>query len=123
MYSIAFPDMFGTVKTNLVTNHQATSQNLQLLLKSDRGSLFGDPYFGTILKQLIFNPNNIVLQDLVVDEIYTCIQTFMPQLKLTRNDIHLYSNKVDLFVNIQATNILDYQTNLFNIKLTNDSET
>ena len=48
MYSIKFPDMVSGVVTNLVKDHDATAQNLKLMLLSDRGALFGDPYFGTL---------------------------------------------------------------------------
>ena len=44
---------------------------------------------------------------------------FMPQLYLTRNDITITSDKSDIFVNIKCINRLDYQTDLFNINLTN----
>ena len=48
MYSIAWPNMFSGKGTKLVSDHDATVQNLKLMLLSDRGSLFGDPYFGTL---------------------------------------------------------------------------
>lgn len=48
MYSINFPDMVSSVTTKLISDHDATVQNLKLVLLSDRGSLFGDPYFGTL---------------------------------------------------------------------------
>lgn len=49
MYSIKFPDMLSSAKTNLVADKAASLSNLKLLLKSKRGELFGDPYFGTVL--------------------------------------------------------------------------
>ena len=76
--SIQFPKMFNRTSANTVEDHEATSQNLRLLLLSDKTSLFGDPYYGTILKRLMFNQNDIVLQDIVIDAIYTAILQFMP---------------------------------------------
>lgn len=122
MISIAFPDMLSNVRTNLVTDHEATSQNLILMLKSDRTSLLGDPYFGTLLKRMLYEQNSIVLQDLVIDELYTSIITFMPQIRLSRNDITLERVKENIYANIKCTNLLDYQVNLYKIKLTEDSE-
>ena len=122
MISIAFPDMLSNVRTNLVTDHEATSQNLILMLKSDRTSLLGDPYFGTLLKRMLYEQNSIILQDLVIDELYTSIITFMPQIRLSRNDITLERVKENIYANIKCTNLLDYQVNLYKIKLTEDSE-
>jgi len=122
MYSIAFPKMFSSTKTNLTSDHKATSQNLLLMLKSDRTSLFGDPYFGTILKKMLFEQNNIILQDLIIDEIYTSILTFMPQILINRNDIQLESTKAAIYAKVKCTNLIDYKTDLYTIKLTSDDE-
>ena len=78
MNSLAFPNMFSNTTTKVVEGHDATAQNLKLLLLSDRGSFFGDPYYGTVIKQLIFEPNNYILRDIVIDAIYTVILQFMP---------------------------------------------
>ena len=78
MYSIAFPEMFTTATTNLVVDYNATLSNLKLLLMSDKLSLFGDTYYGTNLIQMLFENNNTILKDLLIDDIYTAIATFMP---------------------------------------------
>ena len=67
MYSIAFPDMFSSAKTNLVEDHQASSSNLKLLLGADKTALFGDPQFGTALKKFFYEQNNMILKDLLID--------------------------------------------------------
>ena len=76
MYSINFPKMFTSAKTLLVENHDAILSNLKLLLASDRTALFGDPYYGTELKKFIYEQNNSILKDLVIDEIYETIILF-----------------------------------------------
>ena len=53
MYSIKFPDMLSSAKTNIIENHEATISNLRLMLASWKTSLFGDPYFGTNIKRFI----------------------------------------------------------------------
>ena len=73
MNSIAFPNIFNNTSTRVVSDHEATAQNLKLLLASDRGSFFGDPYYGNIIKSLMFNQNDIILRDIVIDAIYTVI--------------------------------------------------
>lgn len=120
MYSIAWPNMFSSKGTKLVSDHDATVQNLKLMLLSDRGSLFGDPYFGTLWKRLLFDQNNIIIRDIIIDDILTSIQTFMPQLLVQRKDITITSDKYSIYISIKATNLLDYQIDLYNIKLTGD---
>lgn len=118
MYSIAYPNMFSSSSTNLFKDHEATYSNLSLMLRSDKESLFGDPYYGTNLRKVFFAQNNVVLQDLVIDEIYTAIQEFMPQISLSRNDIKVYSSGNNLYATINGTNLIDYITDLYNIQLT-----
>ena len=119
MNSLGFPKIFNNVTTRIVSDTEATKQNLQLLLLSDRGALFGDPYYGSVIKQLIFEPNNYVLRDIVIDAIYTLILQFMPQIKVRRNDITIVQKGIDIFVTIEATNMLDFQTNMYNLNLLN----
>lgn len=118
--SIAFPDMLGNTRTNVLTDDDATSSNLRLLLKSIRKSLYGDPYYGTDLKQVIFSQNGQVVQDLIVDEIYTAINTFMPQLSIDRKNIVVTGDGKDIYATFTATNLLNYSVNLYDIKLTNN---
>lgn len=122
MYSIKFPDMLSNTITNIISDHEATASNLKLLLLSDKYSLLGDPYFGTNIKKLIFEQNNTVLRDLVIDDIYTAIITFMPQLMINRKDITVTSDRAHVYVNIKATNLIDYTTDMYNINLTSSEE-
>lgn len=117
MKSLSFPVMFKNSKTVTKNDKAATMTNLSLLLKSSKGSLFGDPYFGTRLMDLFYAQNNKALNDIVVDEIYTAIIQFMPQLKLTRQDITITRDALSLYVNITATNSLDLSTDMYSIKL------
>nr|DAU00316.1 MAG TPA: lysozyme [Bacteriophage sp.] len=48
------------------------------MLKSTKSSLFGDPYYGTNIKKLLFNQNDSVLVDILIDDIYVAILDFMP---------------------------------------------
>ena len=118
MNSLSFPNMFTSARTVLLKDHEATMTNLKLLLLSDKNSLFADPYFGTELKKVLFEQNNVVLRDLVIDSIYTAIRVFMPQLQLSRNNIKIKSDGVDVIAEIQCINHIDYKTDLFSIKLT-----
>lgn len=106
--SFSFPDLFTSGGTKLKFNKDATSQNLKTLLLSTKQSLLGDPNYGTNLKKLIFNQNDSILRDIVIDDIYTNIQVFLPQIEVKREDIQLISEKNTLYVNIKAKNMLDY---------------
>ena len=55
MNAIAFPNMFSSTTTKVVSGHEAVAQNLKLLLASERGSFFGDPYYGNVIKSLMFS--------------------------------------------------------------------
>lgn len=122
MNSIAFPVMFNNTSTQVVHDYDATLQNLKLLLWSDRKGLFGDPYYGTIIKKLIFEQNNVILKDIVIDAIYTAILQFMPQIKVERKDITIVQSGVSIYVNIRAKNMLDFQVDMYNISLMNYQE-
>lgn len=117
MISISFPNMFSRTVTNTVSNYDATLQNLKMLLWSEKEELFGDPYFGTGLKRYLQDQNDHILRDILIDDIYTAIITFMPQIYLTRKDIKIKSEKAKIIVSIKALNRLDYTTNLYNIIL------
>lgn len=116
--SIAFPNMFMKAKTNIFEDHEATASNLKLMILSEKTSLFGDPYFGTTLKKYLFEQNDVVLRDLVIDSIYTAILQFMPQVLVERKNIKVTSDRTNVYINIKATNLVDYQTDMYNITLT-----
>ena len=62
MNSLAWPQLFnaGGANTLLVSdtseNKAAIKSNIKLLLSSNKQTLFGDPYYGTSLDQLLFEP-------------------------------------------------------------------
>lgn len=118
MQSISFPNIFKRVKTNTVTDHDATAQNLKMLIWSEKGELFGDPYYGTGLKKYLFDQNDAILQDILLDDIYTAIALFMPQVKVNRSDITFNKKENgELSVNIKAINKIDFSPDMYNIVL------
>lgn len=123
MYSFAFPKMFNDTTANLVKDKEAIRSNMLRLLSTERNTLFGDPYFGTLLKKYFFEQANALIVDLLIDELYTTIVTFMPQVYINRKDITIYNSKTTIFAEIRYTYILDNTTDLFTIRLTQgDSE-
>ena len=116
--SIAFPNMFTRTSTNFVTDKEATFQNLKYLILSEKGELFGDPFYGVGLKKYLFDQNDTIIKDLVLDDMYTAIATFMPQLRINRNDLKLRTgDKGEIFVDIRAINQLDFTTDLYSVVL------
>lgn len=115
--SIQFPKMFNRTVTNTVEDYDATLQNLTMLINSEKRGLFGDPYFGTNVKKYMFDQNDAVLADILIDDIYTAVATFMPQLIIERKNIAIINEGTKIIINIQAKNREDFQTNLYNIVL------
>lgn len=120
LYSIDFPNMFSSSSTNLVKDHEATMNNIKTILLSSKYSLLGDPDFGSLLKRRLFEQNDIVLKDLVIDDIYSTILTFIPQVAIKREDIDIESDGIDLIATIKALNLIDSQPDLFKINLTTE---
>lgn len=122
MKSISFPKMFNSNSTKILSDKEATSQNLKNLLMSEVNELSGDPDYGVALRRYFFDQNNYVLRDILIDEIYTKISTFMPQLTIRRKDITITIERATMYVTIKAINNLDFETNMYNIVLLQESE-
>ena len=127
MRSIKFPKMFnsGSTRTWKESEHRkATSQNTRLVLLSERGELFGDPYFGLLIKHFTFDQNNSVLKEHLIDMIYTQLALFIPQIHIERKDIDIIqpkSEKGKVYCKIKGINQLDYQLDTIQLLLL-DSE-
>ena len=120
MYSLSFPEMFKSNGTKLLKDNEATLSNTKLLLASWKNSLFGDPYFGTKLKNFMFSQNDIVLKDLIIDEIFISLQQYIPQITVTRKDIIVESVKDNIYVTINCISKIDSELNTYQISLTSD---
>lgn len=121
MISLGWPNLFSSsCNTELLEDKQAIKTNLILLLNSERSSLYGDPYYGTYLKRYLFEQNSSNLVDLIIDEIYTTIETYIPQIYVSRGDIRLYSNRYELFAQLRVTYRADGTSDLYYINLTNN---
>lgn len=121
MNAIAFPDIFVSSRTKTLSDKEAIFSNLKLLLQSEAGTLYGDPYYGAHLKQVFFAQNSTILQDLIIDEIYTVIKLYIPQILVNRKDIRIEQKDADVVASIKYVNLLNYTNNLYEINLTNDN--
>lgn len=122
MRSIKFPKMFGTSHTEVWQESEykkATEQNLKLTLLSMRGTLLGDPYFGMLLHQYLFEQNSYILRDILIDMVYTQVAIFIPQLKVERRDITIFQDqrRGHLLCQIYGINQIDYTPNTYELIL------
>lgn len=121
MNCIGFPKMFSgnssVVIEDTMTSSAATLQCLRLLLGSEEQTLFGDPGFGIKLRRYLYDQNNYILQDILIDEIYTKITDFFPHVYVDRRDIKIKSIKNKLYVTIPCKNKLTFENSVYNLKL------
>ena len=122
MKSISFPKMISHNYIQTVSDYDATLQNMKLLLGSEKGESIIDPFFGIRWKRYMFEQNNKILMDILIDEIYEQLVIFMPQLIITRKDISLVSDMAKIYVNIKARNQRDFALNKYNLVLFNSQE-
>ena len=120
MKSLAFPKMFNSNSTRIVKDFEATRQNTKLLLKSEQGTLFGDPYFGVRIRKYIFDQNNLILKDIIIDEIYTAIALFLPQLIVNRKDIHISFDRAKMLCYFKGVNQANFEVDSYNLVLYDD---
>ena len=122
MRSLQFPKMFNTNTSNVCESADydtATRQNILLLLESGRGRLLGDPYFGNALEQYLFEQNNYVLKDIIIDLLYNQIVNFIPQLKVERRDIDIIQDAArgKLIARITGLSMIDYKVHTYSLNL------
>lgn len=123
MYSIAFPDIFNGSKVFLYRDYDAIKSNLTALLSSDKGALFGDPFYGTRLKTLLWSQAyDPLVRDLIKDDIFEAIYSYMPQITVYRNDIsiNVINNVVTASIKVRSDSGID--SNLYEIQLLSESE-
>ena len=124
MKSIGFPKMFNTSSSmNVIYDRDAIISNLKTLLVSEKGTLTCDPYFGIRLKRYIYEQNNNVLKDIIIDEIFSEIRTFMPQLLVYRKDIDIVQTEHGkLVANIKLVNKIDYTNEQYSLVIFQNNE-
>ena len=127
MRTIKFPDMLNSNSTNVWKSseyHEATMQSTKLLLQTERGELFGDPYFGLLFKRYLFDQNSYILQDQLIDMIYTQLAIFIPQVRVSRSDITILRDeeKGKLYCRFHGINQIDYQPDTYTLCMYSDTD-
>lgn len=117
MNTISFPKIFNGNSTSVKYGDEATKQSIRLLVSSECGEFFGDPDFGIHLKRYFFEQNNIILRDILIDEIYTKIVDYCPQIYIERRNIKIFIDGSKLVANITYKNQETFITNMFSLVL------
>ena len=120
--SIAFPNMITHHRLQTVEDNDATLQNIKCLLGSEKNGFKFDPYFGIRLKRYMFEPNNYALRNILLDEIYEQLVTFIPQIIVNRKDITFQKERATLYINIKCINRIDFTPNSYNLVLFEEQE-
>ena len=122
MNCIGFPKMFNGNSSIVLYDMDATKTCVHLLLGSEQGELFGDPEFGLRLKRYLYDQNNYILRDILIDEICEQLRVFCPQIVVRREDVSITQDKSSLYAHIKCINRIDFTTNMFDIVLLQDEE-
>lgn len=123
MNVIRFPKIFNNNSTAIITHsNKAVLQSLYLLMSSEINSLLGDPNFGLRLRKYFFEQNNYILKDILIDEIYTQIHTFLPQIYLERKNIRIIQKNNVLYAQIAFRLKDSFEADMFELVLLNSEE-
>ena len=57
------------------------------------------------------------LSSKLIDDVFTVINNYMPQIRVIRNNITVTSDRNNVTVNIRAQNMLDYSFDEYSIRL------
>lgn len=101
--SIRHPNSFSTKsgKTILSTNEISINNCLKLLFTTSKGELLGDPEFGCNLMELIYQPNDIILQDILSEEIIETIDKYEPRITVNKSLISYNIDVNTVYINIK----------------------
>lgn len=123
IYSIGFPKIFNGSRVNLSKGRNAIKANLTALLASDKGALFGDPYYGTKLKSLLWEQAyDPIVRDLIKEDVFEAIYSYMPQITVKRDSIKIDIIDNVVMASIEVSDDLGIESNLYEIALLNGSE-
>lgn len=122
--TIKCPNCFkvSTGNTQVLTDSKSINNRLGLLLLTSKGELLGDPNYGTNLMRYIYENNNYILHDSIVEEILTAVDTYEPAIYLSADDITItpHDNKVDISIAYYIKNTGELE--IFELSLAKEDE-
>lgn len=83
---IKFPDRLVNGKRSLVNDKELVEQSIKIILDTPKGHRFMLPEFGSRLHELIFEPNDDVLKDLMAYFIYEAITTWEKRVQYVKTE-------------------------------------
>lgn len=97
----------GGVRTKSSINK--FKEDLKVLLETKRGTLIGDPAFGSNLYQLLFEPANEATAALIRQEVSSTIEKYYNNILINQIDVTYKTNTVQLLIyySVFNTNIGD----------------
>ena len=103
--TISFPNITSLIsgKNTFTDNYDSINECLGLLLRTSKGELLGDPQFGCNLIKYIHEPNDLILQDLVREDIVSAISLYEPRIKVKSEDIYIQSEDNHVYITINYT--------------------
>ena len=83
--------------------------NLKVLLETKKGTLIGDPDFGSNLYQLLFEPANEVTANLIRQEVAYTIENYNDNIVVDQIDVTYKSHTIQLNIRyrVLTTNVGD----------------
>lgn len=111
-YNIKFP-LEDNVSTNSlfamsVVTKDAYSSDLLLLLLTEKGQRYYQPDFGTNLNKFLFEPNDKMTQDDIVEDIKKTVSKFIPNLSIDSVKFNWNEDSNTLTDNSQLNLLIDF---------------
>lgn len=105
MSGISSPKFINTKGgTSVVVQHQKLQQDWYNLLKTERGTLLGNPEFGSDLHTYLFQPATIALGDSIKREVQRVIEDNYTSIRITNIDVALKEDYVYITVTYGLVN-------------------
>lgn len=83
---IKSPDVLVNGKRTLANDRDLVEQSIKIILNTPKGHRFMLPEFGSRLSELLFEPNDGVLEDLIAYFIYDAITTWEKRVQYIKTE-------------------------------------
>lgn len=103
-------DLLGTLgKVKVTSSNNKFLEDMKILLETKRGTLIGDPEFGSDLCDLLYEPANEVTASLIRQEVASSIEKYYDNVLIDQVDVTFKSHTIQLHIyyRIYNTNIGD----------------
>lgn len=89
--SIKFPNIFNLYNgvTDTETEYTSINRCLALILTTAKGELLGDPEYGCILYEQLFNGYTEDVKDTIIDGIVEAIKQYEKRIIVYKNDVSI----------------------------------